>query len=56
MFNEKYPGKVVKLKMDKMERKSEEIRTVTTGNKHKERKQEEDKEEEKRIDAPLFIF
>jgi len=26
MFNEKYPGKVVKLKMDKMEKKSEEIR------------------------------
>ena len=32
MFNEKYPGKVVKLKMDKMEKKSEEIRAaVTTG-------------------------
>ena len=59
MFNEnKYPGKVVTLKWIKWKKKVKRYVHGDDGKmKHKEREEDENnKEEEKRIDAPLFIF
>ena len=58
MFNEnEYPGKVVTLKWIKWKKKVKRYARGDDGKmKHKEREREEDnKEEEKRIDAPLSV-